>query len=172
MPRLDQRGPFLLLFALNQQLGLLLTQAMATAPLRPADFAVYSALRLLQPTTPTELAASLGMRVTTLSSLLAKMERSGHLRREQNPADGRSRLISLTAAGQRCTEDCFPAFGAAIEAFRRHLAADEAQTLRHLEQVSQALDGAIGELAASDRQPAASAVPAGAAARQPRADGS
>ena len=75
MPKLDQRGPFLLLFALNQQLGLLLTQAMATAPLRPADFAVYSALRLLQPTTPTELAASLGMRVTTLSSLLAKMER-------------------------------------------------------------------------------------------------
>ena len=108
MPQIAQRGSFLLIFALNQQLGSLLAQAMARAPLRPADFAVYSALRLLQPTTPTELATTLGMRVTTLSSLLTKMERQGHLRRELNPADGRSRLISLTAEGQRATEDCFP----------------------------------------------------------------
>ncbi len=147
MPRLDQRGPFLLLFALNQQLGALLAHAMARAPLRPADFAVYSTLRLVQPATPTELAATLGMRVTTLSSLLAKMEQQGHLCREPNPADGRSRLLSLTAAGRRATEDCFPAFGAAIEAFRRHLIADESQVLRHLEGVSQALIGATHELA-------------------------
>lgn len=147
MPQMAQRGPFLLLFALNQQLGSLLAQAMAGAPLRPADFAVYSALRLLQPTTPTELATALGMRVTTLSSLLAKMERHGHLRREPNPADGRSRLISLTAAGQRATEDCFPGFAAAIQAFRRHLTMDEPQTLRHLEGISQALIAATGELA-------------------------
>jgi len=87
------------------------------------------------------------MRVTTLSSLLAKMEQQGHLCREPNPADGRSRLLSLTAAGRRATEDCFPAFGAAIEAFRRHLIADESQMLRHLEGVSQALIGATHELA-------------------------
>jgi len=147
MSQMAQRGPFLLLFALNQQLGSLLGQAMAGAPLRPADFAVYSALRLLQPTTPTDLATALGMRVTTLSSLLAKMERQGHLRRERNPADGRSRLISLTATGQRATEDCFPGFGAAIEAFRRHLTMDEPQVLRHLEEISQALVAASRELA-------------------------
>jgi hypothetical protein len=49
--------------------------------------------------------------------------------------------------GRRATEDCFPAFGAAIEAFRRHLIADESQVLRHLEAVSQALIGATHELA-------------------------
>jgi DNA-binding MarR family transcriptional regulator len=147
MPQIAQRGSFLLLFALNQQLGSLLAQAMAGAPLRPADFAVYSTLRLLQPTTPTELA-------TTLSSLLTKMERQGHLRRELNPADGRSRLILLTAAGQRATEDCFPGFGAAIEAFRRHLSTDEDRALQHLEEIGEALIAATRELAGRPRQQA------------------
>ncbi len=32
---LEFRGPFLLLFALDQQLGSLLTRAMADSPLRP-----------------------------------------------------------------------------------------------------------------------------------------
>jgi DNA-binding MarR family transcriptional regulator len=154
MPQIAQRGSFLLLFALNQQLGSLLAQAMARAPLRPADFAVYSTLRLLQPTTPTELATTLGMRVTTLSSLLTKMERQGHLCRELNPADGRSRLISLTAAGQRATEDCFPGFSAAIEAFRRHLSTDEDRALQQLEEIGEALIGATRELAGRPRQQA------------------
>ena len=104
MPELAQRGPFLLLFALNQQLGALLSQAMADAPLTPADFAVCSALRLMQPTTLTELAATLGMRPTTLSSTLTRLDQQGHLARQPNPADGRSRLISLTARGQQATQ--------------------------------------------------------------------
>ena len=116
MARIEQRGPFLMLFALNQQLSALLARAMADAPLTPGDFAVYSALRLMQPTTPTELAAALGMRVTTLSSVLAKMEALAHLKRQRNPADGRSRLISLTDEGVTATERCFPAFGHAISA--------------------------------------------------------
>ena len=146
MPRIDQRGPFLVLFALGQQLSALLARAMAGAPLTPADFAVYSALRLMQPTTPTELAAALGMRVTTLSSVLAKMDGQGHLERHRNPADGRSRLIALTEAGTAATIACFPSFGQAITAFRDHLDADEQQVLDCLEAVSAALRGAASDL--------------------------
>jgi DNA-binding MarR family transcriptional regulator len=152
MARLEQRGPFLMLFALNQQLASLLAQAMAGAPLTPSDFAVYSALRLLEPTTPTELAATLGMRASTLSSVLAKMEQLAHLRRQPNPADGRSRLISLTTAGRTATEDCFPDFGRAIEAFRRRLSVDEQQALQYLEAVSRALHDAGAELSAGERK--------------------
>ena len=88
MAGLEFRGPFLLVFALGQQLGTLLQQAMADAPLPPNEFAVYSALRLMQPTTPTQLAGTLGMKATTLSSVLVRMSKNGHLQRRRNPADG------------------------------------------------------------------------------------
>jgi DNA-binding MarR family transcriptional regulator len=149
MARIEQRGPFLVMFALNQQLSALLAHAMADAPLTPADFAVYSALRLMQPATPTELAATLGMRVTTLSSMLAKMEGLAHLERQRNPADGRSRLISLTDAGVTATQDCFPAFGRAISAFRDHLAVDEQEILRILEAASAAIQAAAADVVAA-----------------------
>lgn len=154
MARLEQRGPFLILFALNQQLGSLLAHAMAHAPLTPSDFAVYSALRLMQPTTLTELAATLGMRPTTLSSVLARMEQHGHLRRQPNPADGRSRLISLTDDGVTATVGCFPQFSKAVESFRRHLPVDEQEALRCFEAASTALQEAAAELAAQGQQEA------------------
>jgi DNA-binding MarR family transcriptional regulator len=150
VPELDFRGPFLLLFALSQQQGSLLQQAMADAPLQPSEFAIYSALRLMQPITPTQLATTLGMRATTLSSALVKMERRTHLRRRRNPDDGRSVMLSLSSAGIRATERCFPAFGRAIQTFLRHLEVDQTELLRHLEAFSSALTKAAAELSAAD----------------------
>jgi len=144
---LEFRGPFLLAFAIDQQLAGLLQQAMADAPLAPNEFAVYSALRLLQPTTPSQLAGTLGMKATTLSSMLVRMSRSGHLKRRRNPADGRSVILTLTPSGVRITEACFGTFGRAIEAFRRQLAVDEKSLLAHLEAMSTALSQATAELA-------------------------
>ena len=72
----------------------------------------------------------------------------GHLARQPNPADGRSRLISLTARGQQATEGCFPSFGAAIEAFRRHLDVPEPPLLAHLEAAARALQAAAAGIAA------------------------
>ncbi|MDQ1741811.1 MAG: Winged helix DNA-binding domain [Pseudonocardiales bacterium] len=149
MAGLEFRGPFLLVFALGQQLGTLLQQAMADAPLPPNEFAVYSALRLMQPTTPTQLAGALGMKATTLSSVLVRMSRSGHLKRRRNPADGRSVILTLSASGVRVTEACFATFGVAIEAFRRQLRIDESVLLADLEAMSQALARASADLADS-----------------------
>jgi DNA-binding MarR family transcriptional regulator len=147
---IEQRGPFLLVFAVDQQLAALLGQTMRGAPLRPAEFAVYSALRLEQPVTPTRLAAVLGMPPTTLSSALRKMSDSGHLRRTPNPDDGRSQLLELTGRGVELTEGCFPAFGAAIQAFRAALAEEyvtEHELLRVLEAASRAITTAAQTLA-------------------------
>ncbi|MEO7261483.1 MAG: MarR family transcriptional regulator [Jatrophihabitantaceae bacterium] len=151
MAGLEFRGPFLLVFALGQQLGTLLQQAMTDAPLPSSEFAVYSTLRLMQPTTPTQLAGALGMKATTLSSVLVRMSKSGHLRRRRNPADGRSVILTLSPSGVRVTEACFAAFGAAIEAFRRQLSIDESALLADLEAMSVALARASAELADQDR---------------------
>lgn len=150
---IEQRGPFLLVFAIGQQLGALLGQTMRTAPLRPSEFAIYSALRLEQPVTPTRLAAVLGMPPTTLSSALRKMTDAGHLDRLPNPDDGRSQLVELTEVGVEVTEACFPAFGAAITAFRDALATEfvtEHELLRVLEGASRAIDVAADVLATQD----------------------
>jgi DNA-binding MarR family transcriptional regulator len=150
MARLEFRGPFLLLFALNQQLSSLLQQAMADAPLTPGEFALYSTLRLTQPITPTQLAGTLGMRPTTLSSVLARMSKKGHLKRQRNPADGRSVILTLSPKGLRATEACLAGFSAAIQAFRRQLTVDEAALLADLEAMSAALERASAELAGQD----------------------
>jgi len=151
MAGLEFRGPFLLVFALGQQLGNLLQQAMPNAPLTPNEFAVYSALRLMQPTTPTQLAGALGMKATTLSSVLVRMSKTGHLKRRRNPADGRSVILTLSPSGVRVTEACFTAFDVAIEAFRRHLTLDESALIADLESMSAALARASAELADQDQ---------------------
>lgn len=160
MAGLEFRGPFLLVFALGQQLGSLLQQAMTDAPLTPSEFAVYSALRLMQPTTPTQLAGALGMKATTLSSMLVRMSTSGHLQRRRNPADGRSVILTLSREGDRVTGACFAGFGVAIEVFRRQLRIDESSLLADLEAMSVALGRASMELAEQDQPAGLSGQPA------------
>jgi DNA-binding MarR family transcriptional regulator len=141
-----RRGPLLLVYALGHQTSQLLGATFTNTPLSPDDFAVYSALRLVGPCTPTHLANTLGMRAPTLSNYRRRMEQRGHLRRRRNPNDGRSSLIRLTPAGTRITEACFPAFGAAIEAVRTRLGDNEGQILAAMEELSRCLGAALAEL--------------------------
>ena len=46
---------------------------------------------------------STGLRPSTLSSLLTRLERRGYLRRVRGSRDGRSRLLIVTLPGQRAT---------------------------------------------------------------------
>jgi DNA-binding MarR family transcriptional regulator len=146
---LEYRGPFLLLFATDQQLSRLLAAAMADAPLRPDEFAVTSVLRLVGPVRPTALAELTGLRPTTLSNYLRRFEDAGLVRRRRDPADGRAHLVALTARGTRETVACFPAFEGAISAFRKALADEgvpERDVIDTLEAVSRALATATARL--------------------------
>lgn len=150
---LTYRGPFILIYALDQQLSTLLTRAMEDAPLSPQLFAVTSVLRLTGPVRPTTLAEIVGMRPTSLSNQLRRLTDSGHIRRRPDPADGRAALVSLTAKGVRDTEACFPSFGAALESFQHHLAqegVDRLAALEMLEGMSRALSSAALALGADD----------------------
>jgi DNA-binding MarR family transcriptional regulator len=145
--RIERPSLLLQVFALDQRAGALMRNALAAAPLRGDEFAVYSALRVLQPTTPTALGRQVGMRPTTLSSYLARMTAAGHLKRRRNPDDGRSSLVSLTAKGERVTVACFPGFRAAFEAFAEELAMPYGQASRVLATLTTALERAAERLA-------------------------
>lgn len=145
-----RRGPFLLAFAIGQQLRALLARALADAPLTPDEFAVYSVLFGTGPTTPSRLAGDLGMHASTMSHYLRRMADRGHLDRRPNPDDGRSSLVALTSGGRAATEACFPHFGAAISAFRLHLSMPEPDLLAALERMSEAITGAAGSEAQAD----------------------
>lgn len=146
---LEFRGPFLLLFATDQQLSRLLGAAMADSPLRPDEFAVTSVLRLSGPVRPSELAELTGLRPTTLSNHLRRFEDSGLVQRRPDPRDGRATLVALTDRGERDTTACFPGFEAAISTFRKALADEgvpEADVIDTLEAVSRALAAATARL--------------------------
>jgi DNA-binding MarR family transcriptional regulator len=148
---LEFRGPFLLVFALGQQLRALLDETFSAAPLRPDEFAVYSVLRVTGEVTPAALAVELGMNRPTLSNWLRRMESRGHLRRRPNPADGRSVLVRLTPSAVRLTEACFPAFERAMSRFRAHLD-DHEGLLAAMESASSALAAAHEDVTEAARR--------------------
>jgi DNA-binding MarR family transcriptional regulator len=139
---LDYRGPFLLLFAVDSQVGSLLHVTMRDCPLTPEEFAVTSVLNLTGPTRVGELRALTGLRPSSMSNYLRRFEARGVVRRRTDASDRRASLVSLTAKGRRQTLACFPGFSAAIGAFQKALADEgvqEADLLDALEGASRAL---------------------------------
>jgi DNA-binding MarR family transcriptional regulator len=139
---LTHRGPLLLAYALFQQTGRLLDEHIDSSRMG-GSFAVYSVIGAAGPVTPTRLAEILGMPPTSLSYVIRQMHERGHLKRLRNPNDGRSVLLELTAKGRRVLDDALEGFTIAIGKFRRELAVDEPELLRHLEAMSAALERAI-----------------------------
>lgn len=78
----------------------LLDRALRPSGLSAEDFALYSAIRRDNGVTPTELSSLMALPPTTVSSIVARLERRGHVRRAPNPADARSYRIQLTPSGQ------------------------------------------------------------------------
>lgn len=83
------------IFRTNEMSARLVTRALEPTGLRGDEYAVYSYL-LHGPMTLTELADGTGMPLTTAAGYVKRFEDRGHVSRAPNPADGRSRLISLT----------------------------------------------------------------------------
>ena len=145
-PRPDPLDTSLLfeVFALNQAVGRFLAEAMADGPLTPAEYAVHSAVFELESATPTALAARLGMRLTTFMDQLRLMEARGHARRMPNPRDGRSQLITLTAAGLEAHRAANRLFEAAYLTYIAELGADEGSARHALGILRAAAERALG----------------------------
>jgi len=125
------------LFAANQLVKTLLTRAMADSPLKPDEYAVYSGVFEFGPIAPTDLAAVVGMPPTTLSHYIRHMREAGHVVEKRDPADGRSRTLSLSAKGLRAHRQANRAFEVAYAAFVRRV-----RTERRVKQALVALETA------------------------------
>ena len=141
-PRPDPLETSLLfdVFALNQAVGWMLADAMRDGPLSPSEYAVYSAIFELEAASPTELAARLGMRLTTCIDQLRVVESRGHARRITNPADRRSYRLALTAEGLATHRAAAVLFEAAAVRFAAELGEDEhvaSATLRSLREAAE-----------------------------------
>lgn len=142
-----RRGPLLLLFSIDNRTSELMAAHFADAPLTPADYGVMSALRLIQPARPTELAATLGMRPTTLSNYLNRLRARDLVLRAPHPTDGRAALLTLTPEGERLTVLCDPHFQSTREALVQALdglGLDTDEVTRTLETLDRALEEATG----------------------------
>jgi DNA-binding MarR family transcriptional regulator len=105
------------LFVLGQRIRRFLTSAMASGPLRPEEYAVYSVVFEREAVSPTAMAATLGMPPTTVAEYVRSMEERRHVRRIPNPRDGRSHLLVLTAAGLRAHREANLRFERAYRTF-------------------------------------------------------
>lgn len=130
-------------FALNQAVGRLLAAAMRDGPLTPGEYAIYSAVFELEAASPTELAARLGMRLTTFMDQLRLLEGRGHAGRVENPTDRRSYRVVLTAAGLEVHRAANYRFEGAFLAFVSHLPDGEAAAKAGLLVVRRAAEAAL-----------------------------
>jgi DNA-binding MarR family transcriptional regulator len=134
-------------FSLNQAVGRLLAETMRAGPLTPTDYAVYSAIFELEAATPTELAARLGMRLTTFVDRLRELERRGHAQRVAHPTDGRSYRVVLTADGLAAHREANQQFERAYAAFEQALGHEDAPARAVLLEVRAAADRARDRVA-------------------------
>lgn len=81
--------------------------------LMQSDYAVLSALRRAGPPytlAPNELYTGLERSSGGMTKMLRRLEHLKFIRRVNNPADKRSKLVRLTEAGKRVEEEAFEAF--------------------------------------------------------------
>ncbi len=134
------------LFAVGQKTRVLLAEAMAESPLTPTEYAVYSLVFDLGRVTPTDMAETMGLPVTTLLDYLHEMEANGHLSRSPNPRDGRSYLVSLTDDGLEAHREAGENFNQAMSRILEHLEADPEEVRRMLNALGDASQAALGHL--------------------------
>lgn len=121
----------------------LLDAALLASGLTADEFGVYSVLNSADGLTPSALARWLSAPPTTVSSYVKRIEGRGHLRREPNPADGRSYLIRLTDAGRAAHRAAGTAFLPVLDDVVAALGAEEPRIRRSLSGLLTALD-AVG----------------------------
>jgi DNA-binding MarR family transcriptional regulator len=79
----------------------LVDRELAADGVDPSGYGLLSLIGVRGPVRLTELAAELGMPLTTTSDVVRRLEAQRLVRRMANPEDGRSYLFALSARGDR-----------------------------------------------------------------------
>ena len=99
MPRRADVSLLFDLFVVSQRVRRVLADGMAGAGMRADEYAVYSLLFMHGPLTATEMAAQLGLPLSTTLDYLKALDGAGHLHRTPHPEDGRAVQLALNARG-------------------------------------------------------------------------
>jgi MarR family transcriptional regulator, organic hydroperoxide resistance regulator len=88
-----------------------ISEQVAQLGLTPAEINALANLSDGTPRTVSTLARLVGAAPTTLTSVLDRLERRGHLRRARHPSDRRSVVVELTPAGREAAKTIRQAIG-------------------------------------------------------------
>jgi len=114
------------------------------------QFALLSLIGLYGPVTPTALATRMGVPLTTLADAVRRLDARGEIERLPNPEDGRSHLLTLSAAGQARRKAAHPGVVGSVEDVRKHLELSLEEVEAAMDDVHRALQEAVAGL---ERQP-------------------
>lgn len=138
-------------FVLNQRLRALLGTALSTSDLTPDEYAVYSVLFEHGSLSPTQMAGLLAMPVTTTLDYVRAMSARGHVTRTPNPADGRSYMLSLNAAGLGAHRRTNAAWNVAVARLEGALGKPVAEVREALHALDDAAAAALAQFDADQR---------------------
>jgi MarR family transcriptional regulator, organic hydroperoxide resistance regulator len=142
----------LLVLAANQRLGQLVERELAADGVEAPDYGLLSLVGVRGPARLTELAAELGMPLTTASDAMRRLETRGHAARGPNPEDGRSVLFALTPEGDEAWRRGWPALQR-INRFLQEELDDPAAVREALERLGDAFSAGLASAALGGASP-------------------
>jgi DNA-binding MarR family transcriptional regulator len=114
----------------GRQIGLWFENEMEGSGLLPQEGHILSYLRSYAPCPVGEVVTVFGLRGSTATSVLDRLEQRGLITRRDNPGDRRSFLIDLTATGRRAAESVQELVERIEAAIGRRVSAEEERGFR------------------------------------------
>jgi DNA-binding MarR family transcriptional regulator len=133
------------IYALDQRMGRLVGRELERDGVSADDYALLSTIGVRGPSTPTELAADLGLPLTTASDAIRRLLARGHVRKHPNARDRRSFRVELTSAGDEEWRRGWSALRRVNAAIERNLELDAEQARDVLDGLDVAMERALTE---------------------------
>jgi DNA-binding MarR family transcriptional regulator len=130
------------IYSVHARMAELVERELGREGVDPRGYAALSSIGAWGPMGVTELAATLGMPLTTTSDVVRRLEARGLVTRRTNPGDARSTLLELTTEGDRVWRAGWPALQRATTAISRGLH-DVDATRESLDELADALGSAL-----------------------------
>ena len=149
---MPDRHLFLQIATASQYVGQVIDRELEAIGLPAYLLALLTHVRDHAPVTPSKISAASGVPMTTLRDNIQRLVDRGLVRRVKNTEDGRSYRLVLTTAGKRTIQAADPALLRAYLAVERRLGRPLEDYQRMLDEVIEALAGALNRPARRARR--------------------